>query len=100
MIANRTASKATQLAKSFKPYGETCGFGLEKIKNDLVDIIINATSASLDGQMPTVFSPIKASPSTLMVLTAPAVCALIECFVAKLKASILNGTVTLKPLPP
>jgi shikimate dehydrogenase len=54
MIANRTASKATQLAKAFKPYGETCGFGLEKIKNDLVDIIINATSASLDGQMPNI----------------------------------------------
>ncbi|SEH81729.1 hypothetical protein BAZSYMA_ACONTIG00009_0 [Bathymodiolus azoricus thioautotrophic gill symbiont] len=35
-----------------------------------------------------------------MVLTAPAVCALIECFVAKLKASTLKGTVILNPLPP
>ena len=52
MIANRTASKAVQLAKKFSKYGKTCGFGLKKIKNQPVDIIINATSASLDGQMP------------------------------------------------
>lgn len=56
MIANRTASKAIQLAKDFKVHGKTCGFGLEKIKHDPVDIIINATSASLDGQMPNIAS--------------------------------------------
>jgi shikimate dehydrogenase len=28
MIANRTASKAIQLAKDFEPYGKTCGFVL------------------------------------------------------------------------
>lgn len=54
MIANRTASKAAQLAKDFESYGETCGFGLEKIKDDPVDIIINATSASLEKQMPNI----------------------------------------------
>ncbi len=54
MIANRTATKAIQLAKNFKPYGKTCGFGLEKVKHDPVDIIINATSATLDGQMPNI----------------------------------------------
>ncbi|SMN12125.1 Shikimate 5-dehydrogenase I alpha [uncultured Candidatus Thioglobus sp.] len=52
MIANRTASKAIQLAKDFQSYGKTCGFGLEKIKDTPVDVIINATSASLDGKMP------------------------------------------------
>ncbi len=52
MIANRTASKAEKLKHDFSQYGKTCGFGLEKIKHDPVDIIINATSASLDGQMP------------------------------------------------
>jgi shikimate dehydrogenase len=36
----------------FAKFGKTCGFGLEKINGDPVDIIINATSASLDGQMP------------------------------------------------
>jgi shikimate dehydrogenase (EC 1.1.1.25) len=54
MIANRTASKAIQLAKDFSDYGKTCGFSLEKVKHDPVDIIINATSASLDGQMPNI----------------------------------------------
>ncbi len=54
MIANRTASKAIQLAKDFSSFGKTCGFGLEKIKHDPVDIIINATSASLDGEMPSI----------------------------------------------
>lgn len=54
MIANRTASKAIQLAQDFANHGKTCGFGLEKIKNDPVDVIINATSAALDGQMPNI----------------------------------------------
>lgn len=54
MIANRTASKAQQLQQDFAQYGNTCGFGLEKIKNEPVDVIINATSASLDGKMPNI----------------------------------------------
>lgn len=56
MIANRTASKAEQLKHDFAQYGKTCGFGLEKIKHDPVDLIINATSASLDGAMPEIAS--------------------------------------------
>ena len=56
MIANRTAAKAQQLKHDFAQYGKTCGFGLEKIKHDPVDIIINATSASLDGKMPKIAS--------------------------------------------
>lgn len=56
MVANRTASKAEKLKQDFSSYGNTCGFGLEKIKHDPVDIIINATSASLDGQMPNIAS--------------------------------------------
>ncbi len=54
MIANRTASKAKSLATEFAKYGKTCGFGLEKIKDAPVDIIINATSASLDNAMPNI----------------------------------------------
>lgn len=50
MIANRTKSKALDLATQFKEYGKTCGFGLDKIKNEPVDFIINATSASLAGE--------------------------------------------------
>ena len=56
MIANRTASKAEKLQQDFSKYGKTCGFGLNKIKDDPVDIIINATSASLDGKMPEIAS--------------------------------------------
>jgi shikimate dehydrogenase len=54
MIANRTASRAEQLALDFSSHGKTCGFGLDKIKDTPVDVIINATSASLDGKMPTI----------------------------------------------
>ena len=49
LIANRSAKKAIQLAKTFAPYGELCGFALDKIKNESVDMIINATSVALDG---------------------------------------------------
>ena len=52
MIANRTATKAMQLAQDFSHYGNIDGFGLEKIGNTTVDIIINATSASLNNAMP------------------------------------------------
>ncbi|WP_369178212.1 shikimate dehydrogenase [Candidatus Thiodubiliella endoseptemdiera] len=51
MVANRTASKAIALANDFAKYGKTCGFGLEKVKSERVDVIINATSASLSGKM-------------------------------------------------
>lgn len=54
LIANRNAAKAVLLAKDFATFGEICGFGLEKIKSQPVDIIINATSASLSGQMPNI----------------------------------------------
>lgn len=52
MIANRTAIKAKELAQKFSHLGKTCGFGLDKIKKDPVDIIINATSIGLGGDMP------------------------------------------------
>ncbi len=52
MIANRTVSKAVELAKAFAHFGkvEACGYG------DLVgkrfDVVINGTSASLKGEVP------------------------------------------------
>ncbi len=52
MIANRSVENAQKLAKNFAKYGHTCGFGLDKIKPTPVDIIINATSASLKNTMP------------------------------------------------
>ena len=52
LVANRTKTKSLKLASNFSEYGKVCGFGLDQIKAKPVDIIINATSASLDGKMP------------------------------------------------
>jgi len=52
LIANRTKEKSLKLASNYSEYGRVCGFGLDQIKAKPVDIIINATSASLDGKMP------------------------------------------------
>lgn len=54
IISNRTQSKAVRLAKNFSKFGNTCSISLNKIKHESVDIIINATSASLDGRMPNI----------------------------------------------
>lgn len=50
-IANRTASKATELATDFATLGEVSGGGFEAI-NGQFDLIINGTAASLQGDLP------------------------------------------------
>jgi shikimate dehydrogenase len=50
-IANRTASKAQQLADLFAEFGHVQGGGFDELKNGF-DLIINATSASLQGKVP------------------------------------------------
>ncbi len=50
-IANRTVSKAQQLTQQFAHLGQTDSTGFEDIEG-AYDIIINATSASLQGDMP------------------------------------------------
>ena len=52
LLANRTKDKSLRLASLFSKYGKVCGFGLDQIKAKPVDIVINATSASIDGNMP------------------------------------------------
>ena len=52
LLANRTKEKSLKLSQKFSKYGKVCGFGLDQIKAKSVDIVINATSASLDGKMP------------------------------------------------
>ena len=52
LVANRTKAKSLKLASNFSEYGKVCGFGLDQLKAKPVDIIINATSASLDGKIP------------------------------------------------
>lgn len=51
-IANRTASKAIQLADDFSHLGNLWGSGFAKLNGSYFDIVINATSASLSGELP------------------------------------------------
>ena len=52
LIANRTRQKAVQLANDFSELGNIMGCGLDEIKNAGFDIVINGTSASLQGDLP------------------------------------------------
>jgi len=52
LIANRTKQKAVQLAKDFSDLGQLNGCGLDEINEMSFDIIINGTSASLQGELP------------------------------------------------
>ncbi len=51
-IANRTAERAIELAQAFAPLGNTHGCGFTELGQQPYDIIINATSASLHGELP------------------------------------------------
>ena len=52
VIANRTPEKAVDLARSFCDLGHTEGCGLDTPEGQDFDIIINATAASLTGDVP------------------------------------------------
>jgi shikimate dehydrogenase len=52
VIANRTPEKAVELARSFCSLGHTEGCGLDELEGQGFDIIINATAASLSGEVP------------------------------------------------
>jgi shikimate dehydrogenase len=51
-IANRTAEKAVNLAAEFQANGPIKGCGFDDLQLLQFDLIINATSASLSGQLP------------------------------------------------
>ena len=51
-IANRTPDKAKDLAEDFKDVGNVNGGGYEAITDLKFDIVINATAASLQGDLP------------------------------------------------
>jgi shikimate dehydrogenase len=54
VIANRTADRAVELAAVFAPLGATQGVGFEEVEGPPFDLIINATSASLSGEIPAI----------------------------------------------
>ena len=54
VIANRTPERAAALAAAFSDLGATQGVGFEDVGGEPFDLIINATSASLSGDMPPV----------------------------------------------
>ena len=53
VVANRTVSKAHELANLFRDFGTISGSGFDEVSG-VFDIIINATSASLQGKVPPV----------------------------------------------
>lgn len=52
IIANRTAEKARELADAFRDLGPIEGCGYEALQNKQFDLLINATAASLQGELP------------------------------------------------
>ena len=57
VIANRTPARAQQLAAAFADLGPVAGCGFEAMPAYAFDLVLNATSASLDGVLP----PLRAS---------------------------------------
>lgn len=51
-VANRTAAKATALAGSFRELGDVAGTGLDRLDGEAFDLVINATSAGLTNEVP------------------------------------------------
>ena len=51
-IANRTPARAEELAELFAQYGTVSGCGFDALEGQQFDIVINGTSASLQGEVP------------------------------------------------
>jgi len=52
VIANRTAARAQALARDFQDLGAVTGSGFSTLSGGAFDLVINATSASLRGEVP------------------------------------------------
>ena len=64
VIANRTAERAEAVAAAFADLGTTQGVGFDYIGDTPYDLIVNATSASLSGDIPPI-PPRAISPQTV-----------------------------------
>jgi shikimate dehydrogenase len=58
VIANRTAERAQALANAFSKLGPIQGVGIRYVSGGAFDLVINATSASLSGELPAVPSSV------------------------------------------
>ncbi len=52
VVANRTVSRAEQLADDFAQFGPIRGCGFDALEGPGFDVVINGTSASLSGELP------------------------------------------------
>ena len=69
LIANRTAQRAVDLAESFSAFGPVYGCGLDQLKDQVTangfDLVINGTSASLQGKLPPLPDKLLAANATV-----------------------------------
>jgi shikimate dehydrogenase len=54
VIANRTVARADQLVREFAALGPVSGCAFGELKDEHFDLIVNATSASLRGEVPAI----------------------------------------------
>lgn len=52
VVANRTAARAAELAEHFAGFGAVSGSGFAELSGSSFDVVINATAASLSGEVP------------------------------------------------
>ena len=64
MIANRTADRARVLATAFDDIGSVTGGGLDALEGERFEVVINATSSGLDGEVPQLPASIVAEGAT------------------------------------
>jgi shikimate dehydrogenase len=64
VIANRTPDRAAALAAAFEDLGELRGVGFAEVRGGPFDLVINATSASLSGEIPPI-APDALGPETV-----------------------------------
>jgi shikimate dehydrogenase len=64
LVANRTIDRARQLAREFRPLGRIVACQFEELGGQAYDLVLNATSAGLKGEVPP-FPPSIVGPATL-----------------------------------